>query len=124
MPTVTTQPEIIDETLTAKVFTDTRIMEIMNFVIKNNIKGISDEASFLKSISYNNWRNLQLIKRGSQHFGIDHIQKCCSVYNVDANFLMIESFHKMFLKSEDETPMARLKIAVAEVDYYFKSQGK
>ena len=96
----------------------------MNFVIKNNIKGISDEANFLKSISYTNWRNFQLIKRGVQHFTIEHIQKCCAVYNVDANFLMIESFHKMFLKSEDETPMARLKIAVAEVDYYFKSQGK
>ena len=120
MPTVV-QPT--EEVSNAKSFSDFRIMEVMQFVIANRIKEISDEANFLKSIGYNSWRNLALIRKGVQHFQIEHIVNTCTVYNVSADFLLNKNCHKMFIDLGNETPMFRLKVAAKEVEILLKDLG-
>ncbi len=122
MSTLAAPTEPIEE-VSAKSFTDSRIIEVMYFVIANRIKEISDEANFLKSIGYNSWRNLQLIKKGTQHFQVEHIQNLCTIYGVSADFLLNKNFNKMFVDLGNESPMFRLKVAAKEVEILLKDLG-
>ena len=113
---LTTDKEISD----AKFLTDFRLMEVMKFVIANNINKVADEKTFCLSIGYTSPRNLQLINKGTQHFKISHISNACAVYKINADFLLNKNCHKMFADPSNETPIFRLKVAAAEVEIYLK----
>jgi len=54
----------------AKNFTDQRVLNVLDFIVKNNIKKIDTEAKFLKSIGYNNVNNVVNVRKGRQSFKI------------------------------------------------------
>ena len=97
-----------------------RILEVMNFVVANNLNSIPDETNFLKSIGYSSPKNVTGIKSGILSFQMTHVENTCSVYGVSADFLLNEKIHKMFLNQDKETPMFRLKVATKEVEIYLK----
>ena len=104
----------------AKLFCDERVLEVMNFVIEKKIRGITDEANFLKSIGYNSWRNLALIRKGLQHFKIEHLQNVCTIYSVSADFLLNKNCFKMFVNLSDQAPLDRIVMAAKELEIYIR----
>ena len=113
-------PKITPETEALKKFTNSRILQIMNYVIANKINDIEDETRFMKSIGYDNVSNLSSIKRGIQSFQLNHINNLCELYNISADFLLNKNCHTMFLDIEKYNPMERLKIATKEMEIYIE----
>lgn len=103
-----------------KHLADLRILEVMDFVVTNKINSIKNETQFLKSIGYNNTTNLQLIKNQIQSFQIEHLQNVCTVYNINADFLLNANCSKMMRDLGNETPLFRLKVVTKELAMYIK----
>lgn len=101
---------------------DSRMLDLMKFVIDNNIKGISTQQNFFKSIGFKSANNLSQIKNGKQSFRIEHLSKACELYGVDGNFFLNKKHTAMFVTGEAKQPTAiqKLKQAIAQMEAELK----
>ena len=107
--------QIIKEPVSSLPLHSQRMLQVMKYVVGNAINHIDSETAFLKSINYTHANNLKLIKNNVQSFRIVHLQKCCEVYHVDANFFMLFKHTKMFKDGRKTSALAHLKEAVQMV---------
>lgn len=105
-----------------KTFTDQRVLDVMEFVVKNKINGIEDDKTFLLSIEYDNPNNITLIKQGTQSFRIKHLQNVCKVYNIDGTFLLNRNYKKMQSTTGKINVLQNLKEAVKMVEQHLKGE--
>lgn len=96
-------------------FQDQRMLDVMKFVIDNEINGVDTQTKFLHSIGYMNANNISLVRKGSQSFTREHFSKACEVYKVDGNFFLDKKHTVMFKENRNVSAMAQLKEAVARV---------
>ena len=102
-------------------FYDSRMLDVMKYIIDNNIKGISSQQAFFKSIGFTNANNLSQIKNGKQSFRIEHLSKACELYKVDGNFFLSKKHTAMFgIDTKQTTAIQKLKQAVAQMEAELK----
>jgi len=102
-------------------FTDQRILNVMDFVVKNRIQGVKSEKDFLISIDYSMGYAVN-VKKGQQSFRCKHAAKIVEVYGVDANYLLKKSHLKMFPDENVLTPIDSLKSAVTTIQSYLEDK--
>lgn len=99
---------------------DKRMLELMDFVISNKVKGVGTKGAFFKSLGFVNAGNLSQIKKGLHSFRNEHLMKAVKVYNVDANFFLDETHYAMLKVNEKKTPLQLLNEAVKVVSLALK----
>lgn len=104
----------------AKTFTDQRVLNILDFVVKNNIKKVKTEGEFLKSIGYDNINNVALVRKGTQSFRIEHLVKLCAVYGIDANYLLSKHHLPMTANNKKTDAITYLKQAVRMIEETYR----
>lgn len=99
-----------------KTFTDQRVLNVMDYVVKNEVNGITTERDFLLSIGYKSVVNVNIVRAGGQSFTIKHLVKACEVYKVDANYFLNKAHIKMMQVNGQINPLANLKQAVRMIE--------
>ena len=113
-------PKLSEQAEAVKHDVNTRVFEVMDYIISNKVNGIADETKFLKSIGYNSTKNLALIKKSVQSFQLHHLQNLCEIYGVSGDFILNTNTFKMFAKFEKLTPLQKLIIVAKEAEIYMK----
>lgn len=76
---------------------DSRMLTLMEYIVNNpQIFKIRSENIFAKTIGITHATNLYSMKAGVTSFTRKSISLMISVYNVDANYLFVEDYTKMF----------------------------
>ncbi len=101
-----------------KTFTDQRVLNVIDFFVKNKINGIETEADFLHPIGYLNVSNLILVKNGTNAFTAKQLQAIVNLYGVDANYLLNEKHLTMLYIGREVSPIIQIKQAVAALEHY------
>lgn len=113
-------PKITTTNQAPKRLADKRVLEVMDFIIANRIQGVNNETTFLLTINYNSPKNLKLIRDEVQSFQLEHLQNLCTMFSVNADFLLNSTCNTMFTELDKTTPLHRLKVAVKELDIFMK----
>lgn len=83
----------------------------MDFVVQNQIKGITTNEDFLLSIDYTAGKSAN-VRNGLQSFRAKHAAMVVEVYSIDGNYLLNKKHLKMFTDSNKVDPITNLKAAV------------
>ena len=79
-----------------------RMLTIIDFIVNNNINGVSSTAEFLCTINYPNVENIYKIKKGLQGFRAEHMLAAHEIYNIDMNYIFNKAHVEMFLQKENK----------------------
>ncbi|MEO6547478.1 MAG: hypothetical protein ABIN94_05740 [Ferruginibacter sp.] len=94
---------------------DQRMLELMHFVISNNVKGINSKKAFFQSIGATSAANLVQIENGTRSFTNDNILAAKQFYGIDTNFLFEVKHLQIYPASKPISPIIQLKAATAMV---------
>ena len=106
--TINVKQKVIKEVKKELCIYNNRMLNVLNFIVNNNIKDINSTAEFLRSINYPNENNVYKIKKGTQGFRAEHFLAVQKVYNVDMNYIFNKDHKEMFLKADNVSTYHRL----------------
>ena len=116
-------PKVLPGNAELKSFVSTRAIEVINYLVANNIKGMDNPTQVLIAIGYPHPKNYPAVKLGRQSLQLTHLKNLCTIFGISADFLLNENCFTMLAAPDKLTPIERLKIAVKEVDIFITEKG-
>ena len=96
---------------------DRRMLLFMVYAVNNNYMGVKGEYHFLEMVSGSTSKggNIMKLKKGTHHFVIADIKRCCEKFGTDANYFFLEGHLNMFRQKVIKPPFEQLLAAVQAV---------
>ena len=93
-----------------------RMLQVMRYIVDNKIKGVRTEKDFFDKVGgVNKFAVSGAIKSGKQSFVIADLNRCCEIFGVDANFLILQGHLTMMRPKTTKSPFEQLLVAVQAV---------
>lgn len=107
---IKTKPQKPERAMKSMTIADVRVIELMDYALKNDL--VTSQGEFWERIGYCR-TGISAVRRGVQHFRVDHITKACALTGASADWVLgIET--GMFRPAYRST-IDTLKTVVAEM---------